>query len=281
MPPPPPPVGISAPAPAAGGGDRSALFSAIQSGARLRKTVTNDRSAAPISGKVVGDTAPPAHINVAAPSPPSPPSAPIELAPFNEMPPAMSATSTRSSNRESVDWYAGLAADSGAPQQSHEHLPTMTEEDEEYVHVVPEIQVDSAHAADVPQESDPMEDVDKTTEYRVRSLFPYEGTKAEDLTFGENFVITCHPSKTGGDWWYGKLVSGGKSGFFPKTYVERFEPVNAKALYTYAGGDPDQLPFEEGDDLSIIDRSEADWWKAEKDGVVFICPAAYLEVADG
>lgn len=57
--------------------------------------------------------------------------------------------------------------------------------------------------------------------------------------------------------------------------------VQAKALYSYTGGNSDELPFEEGDSLSIIDRSETDWWKAEKDGVVFICPAAYLEVVDG
>jgi hypothetical protein len=33
--------------------------------------------------------------------------------------------------------------------------------------------------------------------------------------------------------------------------------------------------------VSIIDRTESDWWKAEKDGVVFIVPAAYLEIIEG
>ena len=41
------------------------------------------------------------------------------------------------------------------------------------------------------------------------------------LAFGENLVLTAHPSKTGSDWWYGTIVQGGKSGFFPKTYVEQ------------------------------------------------------------
>lgn len=57
--------------------------------------------------------------------------------------------------------------------------------------------------------------------------------------------------------------------------------VQAKALYAYVGGGADELPFAEGDVLSIIDRSEGDWWKADKDGVVFVVPAAYLEVIDG
>lgn len=57
--------------------------------------------------------------------------------------------------------------------------------------------------------------------------------------------------------------------------------VKAKALYAYEGSNADELPFSEGDELNIIDRSDPDWWKAEQGGVVFIVPAAYLEAIDG
>lgn len=57
--------------------------------------------------------------------------------------------------------------------------------------------------------------------------------------------------------------------------------VKAKTLYAYASDSPDELPFAEGDELSVVDRSEGDWWKVEKDGMVFIVPAAYMEVVDG
>ena len=151
-----------------------------------------------------------------------------------------------------------------------------------------------------------------TEEYRVRSLYAYDGQRAEDLSkislrslwlstylvaaFGENLVIIAHPSKTGGDWWYGTVVSSGKAGFFPKTYVQDLEAgkrshashsllflltlfaVKAKGLYDYPGGSTDELPFSEGDVISIVDRSDSDWYKAEKDGVIFIVPAAYLEI---
>lgn len=43
------------------------------------------------------------------------------------------------------------------------------------------------------------------------------------VAFAENLVISAHASKSGGDWWYGTVVSNGKTGFFPKTYVETFE----------------------------------------------------------
>ena len=44
-----------------------------------------------------------------------------------------------------------------------------------------------------------------------------------DIAFAENLILTANPSKSGGDWWYGTLVRDGKKGFFPKTYVDRFE----------------------------------------------------------
>ena len=57
--------------------------------------------------------------------------------------------------------------------------------------------------------------------------------------------------------------------------------AKAKALYSYDGTNADELSFSEGDELSIVDRGDSDWWKAEQGGVIFIVPAAYLEIVDG
>jgi actin cytoskeleton-regulatory complex protein PAN1 len=115
--------------------------------------------------------------------------------------------------------------------------------------------------------------------------------------FGENLIIIANPSKSGGDWWYGTISSTNKSGFFPNTYVEVVQPSmsayhrclpesdpllgKVKAIYGYASDNSDELTFTEGDILSIVDMSEEEWWKAEQGGVVFIVPAAYLEVVEG
>jgi len=202
------------------------------------------------------------------------------------IPPTGISHSENSTNpsRQSIDWYMGLAADQGTHVSQEPSLPPMGEEDEEPAHKdmnghaapVPEIEV-----AHVGVEADLLEDIDSSIEYRVRTLYPYDGQRAEDLTFGENLVVNAYPSKTGGDWWYGTVVSNGKAGFFPKTYVQAFETAKAKSLYDYQGGSADDLPFSEGDIISVVDRSDGDWYKAEKDGVIFIVPAAYLEIVEG
>jgi actin cytoskeleton-regulatory complex protein PAN1 len=57
--------------------------------------------------------------------------------------------------------------------------------------------------------------------------------------------------------------------------------VKAKALYSYDASNPDELPFAEGDELIIVDQSEREWWKVEQAGMIFLVPAAYLEVVEG
>ncbi|KIO00856.1 hypothetical protein M404DRAFT_29251 [Pisolithus tinctorius Marx 270] len=275
-PPPPPAPAVPAPskspgpvAPSAAPGDRSALLSAIQGGAVLRKTVTNDRSAAATAGRIIGDNTPPAHIN-ATPRPPSPSSPPaLPVTEVSEPPQVEPTPSSKHRPKESVDWYNGLAADH-AGQATLDRLPETIEE-EEYAGDVPAIRV-SEHVPD--GSSDPMADVDESTSLRVRSLYAYEAQRSEDLSFGENIVIEAHPSKSGGDWWYGTTANDGRSGFFPQTYVQVLEPVQATALYSYEGSGPDELSFNEGDVLTIVDRVESDWWRAERDGVVYAVPAA-------
>ncbi|KAJ7819806.1 hypothetical protein B0H14DRAFT_2835768 [Mycena olivaceomarginata] len=267
--PPPPPAAPPAPfaapaAPPSAPGDVSALMKSIQGGLKLRKAVTVDKSGPPVSGKVIGDTAPPEHIN-AAPRPVSPP-APMSI----PEPPTISSTAS-SNNRQSVDWYNGLASDT-VPAPVINHLPPMKEEseyDEPYA-PVPDINV-------VEPASDLMADIDKSTELRVRSLYAYEGDGADDISFAENVILVANPSKTGGDWWYAKSVRDGAAGMFPKTYVQEITP----ALYDYAASNSDELSFSAGEALSIVDTSDEEWWKAERDGAVFIVPAGYLEVAEG
>lgn len=121
-----------------GGGDpsdRGGLLSAIQAGRGLRKAVTVDRSAASVSGKVIGGDEPPAHIN-ATPRSPSPPT-PKESAPPMSFPsPSNASTSnndSRAINRQSVDWYQGLAADTNGVAEPSPMASVAEDEEPEYV----------------------------------------------------------------------------------------------------------------------------------------------------
>ena len=70
--------------------------------------------------------------------------------------PPVAQEDSRTSNRQSVDWYAGLAADHGSVSREPSGLAAPREEDEEdAAQVVPAINV---HAS----EPDPLEDVDKS-----------------------------------------------------------------------------------------------------------------------
>lgn len=111
-----------------GGGDTSnvgALFAAIQGGARLKHATTNDRSAAPVSGRVIGDATPPPHIS----------DAPREHAPSPVLATEVAqeenhATADRSANRQSVDWYSGLAADADRSAAEPSGMASVVEAEE-------------------------------------------------------------------------------------------------------------------------------------------------------
>jgi hypothetical protein len=192
--------------------------------------------------------------------------------------------SSTQSDRQSIGWLADRAADVGAASNEIQRLPSTLEDDEEDIYqspptpIIPSILVDEPGVEAV---SDLMADIDKSILHRVRSLYAFEGDGPEDLSFGEHLIIMANPSKNGGDWWYGTINNTGKSGLFPKTYVEVVKPRKAKAIYPYVSNGSDELTFAEGDILSIVDMSEDEWWKAEQGGVVFIVPAAYLEVVEG
>lgn len=59
--------------------------------------------------------------------------------------------------------------------------------------------------------------------------------------------------------------------------MRHFSVEKATALYTYDGASVEEFSFEENDVLSIVDSSDSTWWKAERNGVIGLVPAAYVE----
>jgi hypothetical protein len=175
-PPPPPAPAMFAPSPAAavtpaaGPSDVSALMQSIQGGMRLRPTKTVDKSAPPVSGRVIGDTEPPSHINVnVAPSPArGQPDYPERVSSLPQ--PTPMDGPPKLSNRQSVGWFTTRAADAGVSPVDQLPVTVEGEEDDNDDDIyatpppIPSIQVDEHVSEPV---SDLMADIDKS----IRELF--------------------------------------------------------------------------------------------------------------
>lgn len=297
----PPAPAASVAAPKGGAPDRGALLGAIRGGLSLRSAQTNDRSTAGVAGRVIGDASAPVQKFV---PPPSPPAEPAQTSDAGDE----STDRVRDPHRQSVDWAGSLAT-----EQMHSHTkasavpeePSLREEEEdssdgqEGPEDVDKPSLASGHVAtsDAPAvngsaqpdetPADELDDFDVTKTVRVRTLYPYEAQRDEDLGFLENTVLMAHPAKdAGSDWWYGTVLTDptGKKGTFPRAYVQSIDqPKIAKALYDFQGSSPEEMSFSADQQLHIVDDEDESWWKVvDEHDRILIVPATYVElVASG
>lgn len=55
--------------------------------------------------------------------------------------------------------------------------------------------------------------------------------------------------------------------------------ARARALYDYAGTSAEEASFSEGDELTVVDQGDANWWRVDVGGdKILIAPATYLEI---
>ncbi|XP_065178184.1 SH2/SH3 adapter protein NCK1-like [Sycon ciliatum] len=131
--------------------------------------------------------------------------------------------------------------------------------------------------------------------------YPYAATREDELTLNKGEQVTVI-EKEGDGWWNGEV--NGACGWFPSNYVEETtipdptpeptiqnsvaqtpaEPTvicRVRALYAFQSGNHEELSFERGNMMDIIDQPEndPDWWEARKsDGSTGLVPRNYVEV---
>ena len=132
---------------------------------------------------------------------------------------------------------------------------------------------------------------------RAVAKFKYAGVHGDDLSLDEGDVLVVLEKASDG-WWRGQ--KGTRIGWFPSNYVEELETkqpaqLQAKpqpppeksvicsvvALYTFDSGNPEELVFQQGEQMDIVDQPADDpqWWKACKsDGSSGLVPTNYVEV---
>ena len=139
---------------------------------------------------------------------------------------------------------------------------------------------------------------------RAIAKYKYTSTREDELSLEKGDEVIVMEKEADG-WWRGRC--GTRIGWFPFNYVEEEQPDSGAlassaassstgqqplareknficgvvALYSFNSGNPEELPFEKGDLMDIIDQpaDDPDWWEARKaDGSTGLVPRNYVEV---
>uniref|UniRef100_A0A8C3R7K3 Intersectin 1 n=1 Tax=Cyanoderma ruficeps TaxID=181631 RepID=A0A8C3R7K3_9PASS len=126
----------------------------------------------------------------------------------------------------------------------------------------------------------------------------YTATGPEQLTLAPGQLILIRKKNPGG-WWEGELQARGKKrqiGWFPANYVKLLSPGTSKStptelprpaapsvcqvigMYDYNAQNDDELAFNKGQIITVLNREDPDWWKGEVNGHVGLFPSNYVKL---
>ena len=140
----------------------------------------------------------------------------------------------------------------------------------------------------------------------ARAKYKYTGMREDELSLEKGDEVVVMEKEADG-WWKGR--SGAKIGWFPFNYVEEVGPAEGGgrggggsgggeaasnqqpqqksficgviALYSFPSGNPEELGFQKGDLMDVVDQppEDPDWWEARKaDGSSGLIPRNYVEI---
>ncbi len=135
-------------------------------------------------------------------------------------------------------------------------------------------------------------DLVKTGSLNIRAIakFNYVAKRDDELGLEKGCELIVIEKEQDG-WWRGRC--GSRIGWFPFNYVDEIATVTVTekcvictvmALYSFNSGNPEELVFNKGDVLDIIDQpqDDPDWWEAKlADGRTGLIPRNYVEVMGG
>ncbi|CAL8313742.1 unnamed protein product [Lota lota] len=104
-------------------------------------------------------------------------------------------------------------------------------------------------------------------------------------------IVVLAKNSTG--WWLGELQARGKKrqrGWFHSSNVKLLGPTSGKStpsplpvcqvitMYDYTAANQDELSFSKGQLISVLDKTNPDWWKGEINGVTGLLPTNYVKM---
>ncbi|KAJ4928774.1 hypothetical protein JOQ06_004399 [Pogonophryne albipinna] len=108
---------------------------------------------------------------------------------------------------------------------------------------------------------------------------------------GRQLIVVLAKNSTG--WWLGELQARGKKrqrGWFHSSHVKLLGPSSSKsspsplpvcqviAMYDYTAANRDELSFSKGQLISVLDKTNPDWWKGDVNGVTGLLPTNYVQM---
>ncbi|XP_075717100.1 intersectin-2 isoform X5 [Rhinoderma darwinii] len=120
----------------------------------------------------------------------------------------------------------------------------------------------------------------------------YAATGTEQLSLAPGQLILILKKNTSG-WWQGELQARGKKrqkGWFPASHVKLLGPSNDKAapafisvcqviaMYDYIANNEDELHFNKGQLINVLNKDDADWWQGEIHGATGLFPSNYVKM---
>nr|XP_006820391.1 PREDICTED: SH3 domain-containing protein 19-like [Saccoglossus kowalevskii] len=126
------------------------------------------------------------------------------------------------------------------------------------------------------------------TEPHAIAVFSYSKQNYDELSFDQDEVIIL-VKKVDDDWLIGRNVD--EEGMFPKKFVRIIKPLpsesaprlsgpSAVAVYDYDSVNPDDLNFNNGDVIKLLQRIGDDWYKGECNGEIGMFPKNFVEVVE-
>ncbi|XP_053087882.1 intersectin-2a isoform X3 [Pangasianodon hypophthalmus] len=104
-------------------------------------------------------------------------------------------------------------------------------------------------------------------------------------------ILVLHKNSCG--WWLGELQARGKKrqkGWFHSSNVRLLEPNSGKttpapqplcqviAMYDYKAANGDEMTFQKGQLINVLNKDDSDWWKGEINGVTGLFPTNYVKM---
>ncbi|KAG0176379.1 cytoskeletal protein binding protein [Apophysomyces sp. BC1021] len=115
-----------------------------------------------------------------------------------------------------------------------------------------------------------------------QALYDYESRTPDELSIKEDDILYVL-EKEDEDWWRAELKqhsdeAPGPIGLVPANYLVECRPIGKVcADYSYSAQQEEELTFEEGDEMDLLERDDPDWYLVKlENGLIGLVPSNYV-----